>query len=117
MKHYGFKLPPLDGYGAKYIEHRSLGLIAALVLGALFAEPWLILLGLVFYISGSLAEIWGEDIIILSAIIPISCLLWFTSAAIAFERIYPGSIIFAVIATALIVDALSTPPVNDIKEQ
>ncbi len=117
MKRYGFKMPAMDGYGARYIEHRSLGLLASLILAALFSEPWLVILGLLFYISGSLAEIWGEQLILLSAIIPISCLLWFTSAAIAFERIFPASIIFAVICSALIMDALSVAARYDKNQQ
>jgi len=106
MKRYGFKLPALDGYGARFIEHRSLGLVAAITLGALFAEPWLILLGMAFFVMGCLAEIWGEKLLILSAIIPVSCIIWFTSALIAFSKLYPASAIFGIITGLLILDAL-----------
>jgi len=113
MKRYGFKFPQLDGHGATYLEHRALGLIAALVLGLLFSEPWLYLLGFVFFALGYLAETCGEKPILISAIVPISCLLWFISAIVSFEQVFPASIIYAVICTALVVDSLSENSESD----
>ncbi|WP_185233976.1 hypothetical protein [Teredinibacter franksiae] len=109
MKRYGVELLSVDGYGAKFIEQRALGFVASLVLAALFGEPWLALLGGVFVVFGWLAELWPENGLLLSAVIPLTALLWCLMAAVAFELFLPGSLLFGVIALALVGDGFRHP--------
>lgn len=110
MKRYGFKFPTFDSYGSRYIEHRSLALLAALVLGPLFGENWLIALGLVFFVLGALAEEWGEQPLIIAAIVPISSFIWFVLTLIGFSEFFPASLLYSLVSGFLIIDALRAVP-------
>lgn len=89
MKRYGFKLPTIDVYGSRFNEHRTLGLMAGLALGGLFSEAWIITLGLVFFVFGCLAEIWGKTLLLINLVIPVSALVGFAITLAIQNKILP----------------------------
>lgn len=106
MKRYGIQLISPDGHAARFIEMRGLGFIAGTVLGALFGEFWLIVLGLALVVFGWLAEWLGETALLIAAVIPISLLLWVLSSFVGMCEFFPGSAVFCVVSYLLIQDGM-----------
>lgn len=112
MKDYGFEHAGLPGDRSHYLEHRTFGLMAGLALGGLFSEPWVMALGLAFYVCGWLADIWGKHMLLIGIVIPITAIVWFGIALIEQNIILPASILFSIICFMIILNGHRAPPTN-----